>query len=126
MLASFFGGVVRSRPRLLYASGIIILSMQLLWLHARSNTLNSEELVVFHIWNESLILKRSGVVLNTSEPLEEFPRRTKVVSEYARGFPGRLEVTENRGSENEFERLFYINSALVYVLDSSYNAVQLD
>jgi competence protein ComEC len=57
----------RKKPVYLGISGFCLICMQLIWIHQRIELVRTEELMVFHIRGESLVVLRKGPVLHLKE-----------------------------------------------------------
>ncbi len=79
-VAFLFLVLCRKRALFVYLCGALLFCMQPRWLKRVADTVQKEELVVFHLWKDSLILKRRGTDLFTAVPRRESARRQQVVA----------------------------------------------
>ena len=111
--------LTRNKALPVYCFGILIVCMQLMWLKERLEVVQKEELVVFQLWKDSLILKRQGTHLFTSTPLKDSPKRQLALRDYSRRSPGSFTLTEPGEASGGLSRIFGVDSAAICLLDAS-------
>ena len=73
-------GFLKRKSIFIYASGICLICMQLVWIHQRVGLIRDEKLIVFHRRGESLVVSRKGTVLklkNKKELPDEMKKHLK-------------------------------------------------
>jgi competence protein ComEC len=118
-LAVLIFGLTRNKVLPVYCFGILIVFMQLIWLKERSVVVQKEELVVFQLWKDSLILKRWGIHLFASTSLKDSAKRQRALRNYSRRFPGSFTLTEPGEASRGLRRIFSVDSTVIFLLDSS-------
>jgi len=121
-LLLLYTGLKENRPAFVFFCGLILLSMQLVWLWERSSAYGKEELIVFHLWNESLVARRQGAQLILFESDPGSRHQEKVLNDYRSVFPGSISVKEALETGSRASRIFSVDGGLIFVLDDSNGA----
>ncbi len=119
LISLLYLGIRKNKIALVFLFGLLLLIMQLEWLRERRQFLDTEELIVFHLWKESLIVKRQGNQLCTLKPSSDAGYRDRVLKEYGSLFPGRILTPGNCEDERRPAGFAAVGSDLVMVLDDT-------
>lgn len=125
LFLALYRALVGKRMSSMLVFGGLIVFLQGLWLHKRIEVLREEELVVFQLYKESFILRRSGREVEYPFQAQGSERSKRLIREYKSTLPGSIlkfgPETETEGRE----RLFFIGSTLVCVIESSVSPTDL-
>ena len=110
-------GFLKRKSILIYASGICLISMQLIWIHQRVSVIRNEKLVVFHQRGGSLVVKRKGSILELKNCKKMAQGGEKHLEEYSSLFPGDFSICFDEGGTKAPLQFFYVQRALIYVID---------
>ena len=116
-------GFLKRKSRFIYASGICLICMQLVWIHERVVLNRDEELIVFHRRGKPLVVSRKGNVLKLKKK-KELPDEMKILLEdYISQLPGDFSIQRNLEGTAEPVQVFYVRKALVFLISGKIDRV---
>ena len=124
-LVLLFWGIIKKKSILVFLFGAVLLAMQFFWLKQRSETLKTEELVIFHLWKDSLVVKRRGKELILLQTFRDSLKQQRVLREYTRTMPGSFVLKRHAGEEDKEadrrRRICSVDSTVIAFIDGSFD-----
>ena len=116
-------GFLKRKSIFIFASGICLICMQLLWIHERVDLIRDEKLIVFHRRGESLVADRKGAVLKLKNEKELPDEMEKCLADYLSELPGDFSIERNREEIAGPMQVFYVSEALVFLINEKIDRV---
>ena len=118
-------GFLKRKSIFIYASGICLICMQLVWIHQRVVLIRDEKLIVFHRRGESLVVSRKGTVLKLKNKKELPDDMKKLLEDYSSQLPGDFSIQRNQQETTAPMQVFYVRKALVCLINEKIDRVSL-
>lgn len=117
---------IKKRVRGLYVALGFVLMVQVLWFSIRLKEMNTREVVVFNLYKESLIIKRSGKNITVIGRQELSTAKQQILlKDYVKRLPGRYPVHFEKDLKKLENQLFYLDSTLVFILTGPLQTIDL-